>query len=163
MLACVDVDYRGEGAVAACLLFRHWADGDVAGELVRRIDRVEPYEPGQFYKRELPCLLSVLADVPERLEAVVVDGYVWLRDETTPGLGGHLFEALGGTSVVGVAKTRFASATAARAVVRGGSRRPLFVTAAGMGPDDAARHVQAMHGEFRIPTLLRRVDQLCRR
>jgi hypothetical protein len=28
---------------------------------------------------------------------------------------------------------------------------------------DAAQHVASMHGSFRIPTLLRRVDQLTRR
>src|SRR5262245_21390504 len=37
MIACVDVDYRGDVAVAACLLFREWADERVASETVRRI------------------------------------------------------------------------------------------------------------------------------
>ena len=163
MIACVDVDYRDDGAVAACVLFRTWSDAEAAGIHVHRIERVEPYQPGQFYKRELPCLLSVLADVPQPLETVVIDGYVWLEDETKPGLGGHMFEALGRTvAVVGVAKTCFASARAARAVVRGTSRKPLFVTAVGMDVEEAARQVRDMHGEFRIPTLLKRVDQLCR-
>src|SRR5437773_3582110 len=111
MIACVDVDYRDDDAVAACVLFRDWADAFSAAEHVRRIERVEPYQPGQFYKREMPCLLAVLADAAEPLEAVVVDGYVWLADEATPGLGAHLFEALGAAvPVVGVAKTRFTSA-----------------------------------------------------
>ena len=48
MLICVDVDYRGEGAVAAGVLFRDWADGSSALELIHRSARVEPYEPGQF-------------------------------------------------------------------------------------------------------------------
>jgi deoxyribonuclease V len=163
MIACVDVDYRDGGAVVACVLFRAWDDADSAGVYVERIARVEPYQPGQFYRRELPCLLRVLGRVSGPLEAVVVDGYVWLRDECTPGLGAHLYEALGRTvPVVGVAKTRFASAGAAEEVLRGGSRRPLYVSAAGLDQQTAARHVQAMHGPFRIPTLLRRVDQLCR-
>jgi deoxyribonuclease V len=163
MLACVDVDYRDEGAVAACVLFRDWADEAPAAERVERIARVEPYRPGQFYRRELPCLLAVLGPVAEGLEAVVIDGYVWLRDESAPGLGGHLYEALGrAVPVVGVAKTRFRSAEVARPVLRGGSGRPLYVTAAGVSADEAARHVRAMHGPYRIPTLLKRVDQLCR-
>jgi deoxyribonuclease V len=164
MRACVDVDYRGHEAVAACVLFRAWADGESAGDEVVRVSPVEPYHPGQFYRRELPCLVAVLGKVAAPLETVVVDGYVWLGDETSPGLGGHLYAALGGTvPVIGVAKTRFAGARAARPVVRGGSRRPLWVTAAGLDPDTAARHVAAMHGPFRIPTLLKRADQLCRR
>src|SRR5262249_60344443 len=32
--ACVDVDYRGDDAVAACVLFRNWADPAPAGQLV---------------------------------------------------------------------------------------------------------------------------------
>src|SRR5947209_894733 len=108
MLACVDVDYRDENALAACVLFRDWTDAVPSAELIRLIEHVEPYVPGQFYKRELPCLLGVLADVPEPLDAVIVDGYVWLKDEQTPGLGGHLFEALARkVPVIGVAKTRF--------------------------------------------------------
>jgi deoxyribonuclease V len=161
MIACVDVDYRDDEAQAACVLLRDWTDAVGAGVHVERFAGVAPYQPGHFYRRELPCLLAVLAKVREPLDAVIVDGYVWLRDRT-PGLGAHLYEALGrAVAVVGVAKTRFASA-AAEAVVRGSSRRPLFVTAAGMDLADAADRVRRMHGPFRIPTLLRRVDQLCR-
>jgi deoxyribonuclease V len=163
MLACVDVDYRDDQAVAACLLFSAWPDEQPAAERVQRIARVEPYQPGQFFRRELPCLLSVLATVAERLEAVVVDGYVWLHDTDSPGLGAHLYEALRrAVPVIGVAKTRFASARGAREVVRGDSRRPLYVSSAGLDVDEAARNVQSMHGPYRIPTLLKRVDHLCR-
>jgi deoxyribonuclease V len=162
MIACVDVDYRASEAIAACVLFRSWNDAFSADEKVERITKVEPYEPGQFFRRELPCLLAVLAGVGEPVETVVVDGYVWLRDEQTPGLGAHLYEALGRTTpVIGVAKTRFLSAVAAE-VKRGNSQRPLYVTAAGMDLQEAARHIQGMHGLHRIPTLLKRVDRLCR-
>ncbi len=161
MIACVDVDYRDAEARAACVLLRDWADADSAGVYVERLTGVAPYEPGQFYRRELPCLLAVLAKVKGALDAVVVDGYVWLG-AGRPGLGAHLYEALGrAVPVLGVAKTRFAGA-AAEAVVRGTSRRPLFVTAAGMDLADAAAHVRDMHGPFRVPTMLRKVDQFCR-
>jgi deoxyribonuclease V len=161
MFACVDVDYRETEAIAACVLFQAWSDADSAGERVEEIACVEPYQPGQFYRRELPCLLSVLGTVAEPLETIVVDGYVWLAEEK-PGLGAHLYEALGrSVPVIGVAKTHFAGARA-EAVRRGGSRRPLFVSAAGFDPVTAARHIQAMHGPYRLPTLLRKVDQLCR-
>jgi deoxyribonuclease V len=162
--ACLDVDYRGDEAVAACVLFHDWADPAPTGQLVRTIHGIEPYVPGQFYRRELPCLLAVLSDVPEPVELVVVDGYVWLADEDRPGLGAHLHEALGRRlPVVGVAKTRFASARLAVPVVRGESAtRPLFVTAAGMDVHLAARAIECMHGPHRLPTLLKAVDTLCR-
>jgi deoxyribonuclease V len=163
MIACVDVDYRDEGALAACVLFRDWGDERPAGERVEHVAEVEPYQPGQFYRRELPCLLAVLRRVSEPLDAVVVDGYVWLGTEDRPGLGAHLHRALGGTvPVVGVAKNPFAGAVLARKVRRGDGQRPLFVTAAGTDADRAADCVRAMHGPYRIPTLLKRVDTLCR-
>ena len=163
MIAFVDVDYRQEQAAAACVLSSDWGDEAPVRELVERVRGVEPYVPGQFYKRELPCLLAVLAKAGGPIDAVVIDGYVWLG-EGRPGLGGHLYESLGGkVPVVGVAKTRFLSATRAVAVVRGGSStKPLFVTAAGVAVEDAAARVRGMHGPHRIPTLLKRVDALCR-
>jgi deoxyribonuclease V len=160
MIACLDVHYQEPEAVAAGLWFRRWEDGASAAEAVLPIARVEPYRPGRFYLRELPCLLAVLEQGPPA-ETVVIDGYVWLGDER-PGLGAHLYRALGGkVPVVGVAKTRFAGAQP-HELLRGTSRTPLYVTAAGLDPAEAARHVAAMHGPFRIPTLLRRVDRLCR-
>jgi deoxyribonuclease V len=124
---------------------------------------VAPYEPGAFYKRELPCLLEVLGLAPGPLDAVIVDGYVWLSRDGRPGLGARLFEALGGrTAVVGVAKTSFAGADFAAPVQRGASARPLYVTAAGMDANEAADRVREMAGAHRIPELLKRVDRLCR-
>jgi hypothetical protein len=35
------------------------------------------YEPGQFYRRELPYVLALLESL-ESSPAVVVDGFVWL-------------------------------------------------------------------------------------
>ncbi len=127
------------------------------------MDGVEPYEPGQFFRRELPCLLAVLSKLPP-VDVVVIDGYVWLGGLENPGLGAHLYQALGRrTSVVGVAKTRFKGAETTCEVLRGKSKRPLFITAAGMSQEVAAKHVHCMHGAYRIPTLLKRVDELCRR
>ncbi|WP_338873453.1 endonuclease V [Myxococcus stipitatus] len=162
MLACLDVDYRPDVTVAACVVFRDWTD---ATEATHHVDRGPPaaeYEPGQFYRRELPHLLRVLALVPEKLEAIVVDGYVWLGEDK-PGLGAHLYEALGrAVPVIGVAKTAFHSSGIAVPVLRGQSQRPLFVTAVGMSTATAAEHLQRMHGDARRPTLLGRVDRLCR-
>lgn len=162
MLVCMDVDYRTEVSVAAGVLFREWTDGAEAGHVVERGPPAEPYEPGQFYRRELPHLLRLLAAVSEPLEALVVDGYVWLGEER-PGLGAHLYEALGRrVPVIGVAKTAFHSSALARPVLRGQSQRPLFVTAVGLDAAEAAEHVRGMHGPSRLPTLLSRVDRLCR-
>jgi len=128
---------------------------------VERITEVEAYQPGQFYRRELPCLLRVLTNVTEPLEAIVIDGYVWLG-ENRPGLGAHLYEALArSVPIIGVAKTHFRGAVAEE-VCRGDSRRPLFISVAGLSAQTAADHIRSMHGPYRLPTMLAKVDHLCR-
>ena len=162
MIAGVDVHYRDPGAVAAGLWFRHWQDSASSAEVVLAVEQVEPYRSGELYRRELPCLLEVLEKGPPA-EIVVVDGYVWLADERRPGLGAHLYRALGEkVAVIGVAKTRYSGAILAQELRRGTSRSPLYVTAAGMDATEAARHIAEMHGPHRIPTLLKRADRLCR-
>lgn len=163
MIACLDVDYRDDYAVAACVLFSAWTDKTPSREIAVTLNEVAAYEPGEFYRRELPCLQAVLEKVTEPLTHIVVDGYVWLDDENHPGLGAHLFRVLESTiPVIGVAKTRYQKATLASELLRGQSQNPLYVTAAGMTVDSAARNIQSMHGEFRIPTMLKNVDRLCR-
>ncbi|MFN8440533.1 MAG: endonuclease V [Caldilineaceae bacterium] len=162
MKACIDVDYRDAHAIAACLLFDEWEDAAPSAELTARIEPVEPYVPGQFFRRELPCILAVLNSVQVPLEVIVIDGYVWLDDRQKPGLGAHLFAALNQqVPVIGVAKKPFRGA-AAHEVIRANSTKPLFVTAAGISVEQAVSSVAQMYGPYRIPTLLRRVDQLCR-
>jgi deoxyribonuclease V len=162
MMACVDVDYRDKGAVAACVVFARWQDREPVARYVERIPTVLPYVAGHFYRRELPCLLAVLEQVREPLDVVIVDGYVWLDGEGDPGLGAHLYEALSRKVVViGVAKSLY-QRSPAQPVCRGDSRQPLYVTAAGLDGDEAARLVREMEGPFRIPALLGEADRLCR-
>ena len=163
MIACLDVHYHEPGARAACVLFDAWADATPSAELVRTTESVAAYQPGQFYLRELPCLLHLMEDLSDIPEIIVIDGYVWVGDQHEPGLGAHLYEALGrGSAVIGVAKSRYRPVASAREVFRGSSAKPLYVTAAGIDVTQAARHVLEMHGKHRIPTLLKRVDSLSR-
>jgi len=162
MIACLDAAYRGDRAFGACVLFAGWTDPAPTVELVREAEAGGPYRPGELYRRELPCLLAALRAAPEPPSLVIVDGYVWLTTVGRPGLGAHLWEALGRTpAVVGVAKDPYPGAPAVP-VRRGRSRRPLFVGAAGAEPAWAAARVAAMHGPFRIPALLARADRLSR-
>lgn len=163
MRYALDVDYRDDGsALAAAVGFARWGDPAPAEERTARVERVAPYEPGAFYRRELPCLRAVLDRVAGPVALVVVDGHAWLRAHDDPGLGARLWEALGrAVPVVGVAKQPFAGGVALP-LVRGASARPLWITAAGMDPAEALACVREMHGEHRLPTLLKRVDALCR-
>ncbi|MEZ4394912.1 MAG: endonuclease V [Polyangiales bacterium] len=163
MLYALDVDYRDDGSARAALVgFARWDDPAPTRELVTPVADVAAYEPGAFYKRELPCLLAALREAAEPASCVVVDGHVWLRRDDDAGLGAHLWRALGcATPVVGVAKQRFDAGVAAP-VLRGASERPLWVTAAGVEAAWACARLREMHGDHRIPTLLKRVDALCR-
>jgi deoxyribonuclease V len=161
VIVAVDVDYRETEVVAAAIGFESWTDHRTTIEIVVTSDAPPaPYEPGKFYRRELPHIRSALTLMLPPLTAIIVDGYVWLGSDK--GLGAHLYDALGQTTpVIGVAKTQFAGALAIE-VIRGVSARPLYVTAAGMDATQASEHVLNMHGDHRIPTLLKRVDQLAR-
>lgn len=162
MFACLDVSYHGNEALSAAVLFLSWTDAQPFRELMARLQPVAPYVSGEFYKRELPCLLAVLTKVDAPLETVIIDGYVWLSNDGKPGLGAYLYEALGRrTAVIGVSKTIYHGAPSIE-VRRGKASRPLYISAAGMEPEIAAQNIQRMHGAYRIPTLLKRVDGLCR-
>lgn len=162
-LAIVDVGYGEHQAQAACVVAGGWADAEPVETQVVTVGDIQPYAPGRFYERELPCVLAVLERLRTAVEVVVVDGYVVLDEHGTPGLGGHLHARLGGRSiVVGVAKTAYRGSEFAVAVRRGTSLRPLYVTAAGIEVEHAARLVEGMHGAHRIPTLLGLVDRATR-
>src|SRR5262249_50979417 len=104
VLCCVDVGYRPEAVIAAGVGFAQWSDARPAFEQVVPSARpAAPYEPGQFYRRELPYLVALVQELPALPDILVVDGYVWLG-EGAPGLGAHLFEALDRrVAVVGIA------------------------------------------------------------
>ncbi len=159
--AAVDVHYLSTGAARAAAVLA--ADATFARVLAERtavVPQIAPYRPGEFYLRELPPLRAVLEDL-RGLGLLVVDGYADLDPGGQPGLGARAHAEFG-VPVIGVAKSRFRTATHAVPVVRGSSGRPLFVTAAGMPAADAADLVWRMAGRYRLPDALRRADTLAR-
>lgn len=162
MILAIDVQYNENTAFVAGVLFEDWQSDAPSGEYVSIVKEVAEYEPGSFYKRELPCILSLLDEHKLLPTCIVVDGYVYLDGEQQPGLGKHLYDALGGKiEVIGVAKKGFAGISAEYEVIRGKSEKPLYVTTTGDLPL-AKKLVQKMAGRYRIPTLLKRADQVCR-
>lgn len=170
-MAALDVGYTVRHGVesgrCAVVAFESWASRVPIREVTFDVRPVAPYVSGRLYERELPCLIAGLdalrrETVEIELTTVVVDGNVRLDPQGRPGLGMHLYRELAEQlPVVGVAKTAFRGLDAVE-VLRGKSSKPLFVTAAGMDERVAARKVAGMHGPHRIPTMLRRADQLSR-
>lgn len=162
MIAALDVHYNQSHGHAACVAFSSWQDAEAHDTYMVATAAAADYAPGQFFRRELPCLLAVLEASTDNFDVVVIDGYVWL-DHAKPGLGWHLCDSLQPRpAVIGVAKSAYAGCRVARAVLRGRSQRPLFVTAIGIDVDAAADHVRSMHGSYRVPTLIKLADQLAR-
>jgi deoxyribonuclease V len=163
VILAVDVGYNARGAQAAGVLFERWDSEAPAREVKAGIGPVAEYVPGQFYRRELPCILELLARLDADPECIVIDGYVRLGAEQGPGLGHRLWTSLGcRIPVIGVAKTYFHGTPAESELYRGASARPLYITSAGMPLDQAKDRILSMHGAHRVPTLLKAVDALSR-
>ena len=108
--AAVDVHYLSTGgARAQAVLAADAAFAHVLAERTAVLPRVPSYRPGEFYLRELPPLRAVLEDL-SGLGLLVVDGYADLYPSGRPGLGARAHAEFG-LPVIGVAKSRFRTAT----------------------------------------------------
>ncbi|MDA6069014.1 endonuclease V [Flavobacterium sp. AC] len=163
MILAFDTYYFDGKAKTVCLEFTEWNQSENFKVHTEIIGNVEEYIPGEFYRRELPCIISLLNQFDLKdIDFIIVDGFVYLDDEMKYGLGGYLYEKLNKEiPIIGVAKTNFASIEKnKRILLRGDSKKPLFVTAIGIDLDDAFEKVESMAGEFRMPTLLKEMDRL---
>lgn len=163
MILAFDTYYFDNKAKTVCIAFDDWANEEDFTIYSELTENIEEYKSGEFYKRELPCILSLLKKIDiTDLEALIIDGFVYLDDNFKLGLGGHLYENMQiKVPVIGVAKTNFATIEQnKRQLIRGKSIKPLFITAIGMDIESAADLIKSMHGENRIPTLLKKLDTL---
>ncbi|ATQ74238.1 endonuclease V [Massilia violaceinigra] len=163
MILAVDVQYDADCGYAAGLLFERWDALTPAATICKKQAGVGEYVPGEFYKRELPCILALLGELDQLPEVVVIDGFVFLDGHSHAGLGKHLYDALDGKAkVIGVAKTSYAGIGDNYKLLRGDSIKPLFITCIGLELAEAKEHIAAMHGPHRMPVLLKTVDRICR-
>lgn len=162
MILAIDVQYLNESAHVAGITFNSWEDEEAQKEYTSFVKKVESYEPGFFYKRELPCILALLEEFSLKPNVIIIDGYVYLDGNDRPGLGKRLYDVLvDKPEVIGVAKKSFASLESGHEIFRGESKKPLYVTSTG-DLELAKSSIKNMFGKNRIPVLLKRADQLCR-
>ena len=165
MKIVIDVGYDEKKANAASISFQNWDDSSPNDSKKILLNNIANYEPGKFYLRELPCIMASLNQYDlDEVDTIIIDGFVWLNSERKPGLGAYLFEKLvNKISIIGVAKRKFHGGNIfMETIERGESKNPLFITAEGIEVAKAAELIKNMHGKFRIPTLLKAVDQLSR-
>lgn len=165
MIYAFDTFYFEDYANTICLSFQDWKDGEETAIYREKTNITSDYESGTFYKRELPCILSILSQISlKEGDVLLVDGYVTLNNEGKMGLGGYLYQELNERyPVVGIAKNEFSSPDSQRRnIYRGESKTPLFLTSKGIDVDALRPKIEQMHGAYRIPTLLKKLDQLTR-
>jgi len=163
MILAIDVDYREDGANIAGVSFNNWEDENEANIFISKLADIEEYVPGEFYKRELPCIMKLLKEHNLSPDIIIVDGFVYLDKDNYPGLGMYLYNELNQTiPIIGVAKSFFKDIPKACEIYRGESKKPLYVTNAGIDLETAKKNILSMFGKFRNPNLLKKADQMCR-
>lgn len=161
MIIAIDVHYRENIAKTVSIEFEDWKASEPTKINMIELPETAEYVPGEFYKRELPCILEILKEVNlKEVELIIVDGHVVLDDNGKRGLGAYLYEELKEKiPILGVAKKGFHSLEKlAIPITRGESKKPLHITCLGGDLSDLANKVKQMHGDFRIPTLLKILD-----
>jgi len=164
LILALDTYYFTNNAQTAGVFF-NWKDAAPSSTHTNTLDEVQDYVPGAFYKRELPCILHLLQTLDlSKTEAILIDGHVYVDNDKKYGLGGYLWEALEQKiPIIGVAKRSYkGTEKVCQPIFRGTSKNPLYVSTIGTNLEKAAVNVSAMHGEFRIPDVLKKLDQLSR-
>jgi len=163
MKLAVKVHFDGDGAVAAGVAFDAWDAFEPTRTFITRIAQVEKAPRGALDLREVPCLLQLLREHALEPELIVIDGFVHLDVQETPGMGWHLHHALGGrVGVIGVSKASRPDMPAQFEVMREEEARPVIVTCIGIDLGAAKARLRAMHGKRRVPTLLKLVARIAK-
>jgi deoxyribonuclease V len=163
MKLIVAVHFEGTQAQAAAVAFEAWDAAEATQTYLSRIGQVEPAVRGELDLRELPCVLQLLREHRLEPELILLEGFVHLDANETPGLGQHLYQALNGrVPIVGVSKRRLPGLAAQIEVMREEETPPLLVTCAGIDIGAAKARLRAMHGRKRVPTLMKLAARLAK-
>lgn len=163
MKLAMAVHRGGDGAMAAAVAFDEWDAPEPSRTYTCAVAQVEKPTRDELDLRDLPCLLQLLRAHGLQPELIVIDGFVHLDTDESPGLGRHLHHALEGrTAVIGVSKAALPGLPAQFEVSREEETRPLVVTCIGIDLGAAKARLRAMHGKRRVPTLLKLVARIAK-
>ena len=163
MKLAIAVHIDGTQAQAAAIAFEAWDAPEATHTYLSQITNIEKPKRGELDLRELPCVMQLLQQHKLAPELIVIDGFVHLDVDETPGLGQHLFQALGGTvPVIGISKTSRPGLSAQFEVAREEEAKPLIVTCAGMDIGAAKARLRTMHGRKVVPTLMKLAVRLAK-
>jgi deoxyribonuclease V len=158
MKLVMDVQIDGESARVGAVAFDDWAAFEGTRNHALRIEHVAKPVKGELDLRALPWLVQLLDANRLQPEVIVLDGFVHLDAQETPGLGRRLHDTLGGRSaVIGVSKSLFKGSETPDqfCIFREDETPPLVVTCAGIDLGAAKARIRMMHGRKRVPTLMK--------
>lgn len=179
MILITDVCYdeQNNSAHIGGITFSDWTSDDVIDKF--EIDKTgidAEYIPGEFYKREMPCLIklwnSIPEDVKKNISTVIVDGFYDIWD-CRPGMGHHFKDWLSengysNIEVVGIAKTKCRETNKFTLPVyrtkeskESKWRGAIWVNGSNKN-EDYVKRVMSMAGKFRIPSIVKKVDHVSR-
>ena len=161
MILAIDVYYFNDKAKVVGVLFENWGDEAPLDIITFYKNNIAEYESGAFYKRELPCIIELLEKIDVKtIKTIVVDSFAYLDDNKKLGLGGYLYQYLEEKiPIIGVAKTSFYNNKKyVKELYRGKSKKALYINTAGIDIAEATENIKKMHGNFRMPTLLKLLD-----
>ena len=156
MKLVMDVHFEGDTARVGAVAFDDWAAAEGTRNHSLAIAHVEKPAKGELDLRALPWLVQLLDANRLQPELIVLDGFVHLDAQETPGLGRRLHDTLGGrTAIIGVSKTGFKDTPEQFELHREEETAPLVITCAGIDLGAAKARVRMMHGRKRVPTLMK--------
>ncbi|MGH3233631.1 MAG: hypothetical protein ACRDOH_10335 [Streptosporangiaceae bacterium] len=125
VFVAADVHYLATGgARAAAVVAADAAFSCLAADRIALVPHVEPHQPGQFWRRELPPLRAAL-DGLDQMALLIIDGYADLDPGGRPGLGARASEESGVRSSAWPSPPSTAPPTPSR---RGAGPRPARCT-----------------------------------
>jgi len=171
MIIAFDTYYYDGFSYTVGGVFESWTDSEVRYYVTSKRNLIDcEYKSGELYKRELPCIMQCLSLVNiENIDTIVVDGFVWLSEDgkgTIKGLGARLNDAIKlrygiEKNIVGIAKNPYhVEIPNCKEVIRGlESKKPLFITCSNQEESEYySVLISRMHGDYRIPTIIKAVD-----
>lgn len=179
MILLIDVHYDelNNSAHIAGILAEDWVSDKIISTYEIDKDGIDcTYIPGQFYRREMPCIIELWNNLPNdiktNIDTIIVDGFYDIWDGSK-GLGHHvrdwLYEHGYIKEVVGIAKNPCRETNKFTLPVfrteeskTSKCRSALWVNGSNM-ENDYQNKVLNMHGKYRIPTLIKAVDKLSRK
>lgn len=165
MVVIIDADYNEEtrtGHVAGIVA------RDILAEkeeyvLTAIVTEIADYISGQFYRRELKSVKSIIEQMKkEEIDLIVIDGYADSGTEEHA-LGTFVFEEYN-IPVIGIGKNKYNRCVLENLEVYRGkkSQKPLYVTSKGMDNEKAKELVKQMAGENRLPYFVKLADNRAR-